>query len=287
MEPKLLRKPNWLNKKINLLKNREMKILLKEFKLNTVCQEALCPNISECFFCGVATFMIMGNICTRNCKFCNIKKGKPLSLDWNEPERIKKAVERLKLKYVVITSPTRDDLKDGGAKFYAYTISVLKRISSLKIEVLIPDFLLKRQSLETLVEAKPDVIAHNIETVPSLYKKLRPKADYRRSIKLLRALKEIDSTIITKSGIMLGLGEKEKEIIRVFKDLRGVDCDFVSIGQYLPPSLSHYLLKEYISQEKFSYFKEVALSLGFKSVMSTPYTRSSYLAHLYFDSSFI
>ena len=276
-----MKKPIWLNKKINFLNNRKMDMLLQKLKLNTVCKEARCPNISECFLKGVATFMIMGNICTRNCKFCNIKKGKPSSLDWDEPERIKEAVEKLKLKYIVMTSPTRDDLEDGGANFYAYTISLLKRIPYLKIEVLIPDFLLRKQSLEILVKANPDVIAHNIETVPSLYKNLRPKSDYKRSLGVLKLLKEINPRIITKSGIMLGLGEKEKEVIEVLKDLRGVHCDFLSIGQYLPPSLSHAVLKEYVPIDKFLRLKKVALLLGFKSVMSAPYVRSSYLADQY------
>ena len=280
-----MKKAYWLNKKIDLERLRKIKTLLKSFGLNTVCEEALCPNISECFYKGIATFMIMGKVCTRNCRFCGVNKGKPLSLDPKEPERIKEAVRKLSLKYVVLTSPTRDDLSDGGALFYAKTVSKLKTLNFVeKIELLIPDFFLNIDSLNIIARCGADVIGHNMETVPSLYDKIRPRANYERSLEVLRIIKKINSSIITKSGIMLGLGENDNEVLRVFGDLRSAGCDFLSIGQYLPPSLKHYPVKEYVLPEKFSYFREKALSIGFKSVLSAPYVRSSYLADTYFNT---
>jgi len=206
-----MKKAYWLNKKIDLERLRKTKTLLKSFGLNTVCEEALCPNISECFYKGIATFMIMGKVCTRNCRFCGVNKGKPLSLDPKEPERIKEAVRKLSLKYVVLTSPTRDDLSDGGALFYAKTVSKLKTLNFVeKIELLIPDFFLNIDSLNI------------IAPVPSLYDKIRPRANYERSLEVLRIIKKINSSIITKSGIMLGLGENDNEVLRVFGDFAWV-----------------------------------------------------------------
>ncbi len=277
-----MRKPEWLNKKVDLAASRKMKIILKGLGLNTVCQEALCPNISECFQRGVATFMIMGDICTRNCRFCGVKKGAPLALDWDEPYRVKEAVRRLGLKYVVLTSPTRDDLDDGGAAFFAKTVSILKELIFVdKIELLIPDFSLNEGAMKIIAYCGADVIGHNVETVPSLYDKVRPQADYNRSLKVLSIIKELNSSVITKSGIMLGLGEDDDSVIRVFRDLKNAGVSFLSIGQYLPPSLRHYPVKEYVHPDKFDYFKKVALSIGFSSVLSGPYVRSSYLADSY------
>ena len=280
-----MRKTSWLNKKIDLGALRRVKTLLKGLRLNTVCEEALCPNISECFSKGIATFMIMGSICTRNCRFCGVKKGKPLNIDPQEPKRIKEAIKALKLKYVVVTSPTRDDLYDGGSLFFAETVSVLKSLDFVEIiELLIPDFSLNIDSLNIIAHCGAGVIGHNVETVPSLYKEVRPMAGYKRSLEVLRIIKRINNSIITKSGIMLGLGENDDEVLRVFSDLRSVGCDFLSIGQYLPPSLEHYPVKEYVAPEKFTYFKEKALAMGFKSVLSAPYVRSSYLADSYFNN---
>ncbi len=276
-----MKKPPWLNKKVNLSLCRNLKILFKDLGLYTVCQEARCPNISECFSKGVATFMILGNICTRNCRFCAITKGIPKKVNFKEPELVKTAVEKLKLSYVVITSPTRDDLPDGGATLFYLTVKELKTIPSLKVEVLIPDFGGNLSSLEEVLKAYPDVVSHNIETVASLYPYLRSKADYTRSLRVLRFIKDFDKRIFTKSGIMLGLGEKDEEVEKTLKDLREAKCDFLSIGQYLPPSRDSWTLKEYVPIQKFFYWERVALKMGFKKVLSSPYVRSSYLAHTY------
>jgi len=278
-------KPTWLNKKINLSYCRKLKIILKGLNINTVCREANCPNISECFPKGIVTFMILGDTCTRDCKFCGIKKGKPPNVDLTEPSRVTEAALLLRLKYVVITSPTRDDLKDKGAGVFHRTIKKLKSIHPpRKVEVLIPDFQLDKKAIERVVEAQPDVVAHNIETVPSLYREVLPQAHYAWSLELLRIVKTMEKRILTKSGIMLGLGEKDSQVIKVLKDLRKVGCDFLSIGQYLAPSLSHWPVKNYVSNDKFNYFKNIALSLGFLHVLSAPYVRSSYLAHIYLSS---
>ena len=279
-----LKKPRWLDKKLNLADCRKLKKLLRDFKLNTVCEESLCPNMSECFSQGVATFMILGDICTRDCRFCGIKKGNPGSLDYDEPKRISEAVRQLNLNYVVITSPTRDDLEDGGADLFFRTVRELKNLSSkIRVEILIPDFLGKWTALAKVAASGADVISHNLETVPSLYIKVRKKADYQRSLSIIRNIKKINKSIPVKSGLMLGLGEKESEVIEVLKDLRNADCDFLTLGQYLPPSITHYPLETYIHPEKFSYFEEQALSLGFRRIKSSVYTRSSYLAHTFLD----
>lgn len=280
-----MKKAPWLNKKISLRDLHKLKTLFGELKINTVCEEALCPNISECFSKGVATFMILGDICTRSCKFCAVKEGIPTCIDLDEPKKIKEAVRLLKLEYVVITSPARDDLEDGGAQIFACSILELKMLSFVKkIEVLIPDFLLNKKAIKLILETIPSVVAHNTETVPSLYKELRPQADYKRSLNALELVKEFNKNILTKSGIMLGLGEKDYEVKDVLDDLRRVGCDFLSIGQYLPPSLAHYPVKEYVHPEKFSYFEHLAYGLGFKHVMSSPYVRSSYMADTYLRS---
>lgn len=274
------KKPPWLDKKVNLYTCHSLKTILRELNLHTVCERTLCPNISECFSQGIATFMILGDICTRNCRFCGVIKGSPKEVDYDEPRRIREAVKLLKLNYIVITSPSRDDLDDGGAEMFCKTVEAIKNLSSSKkVEILIPDFLGKRQSLEKVADCDLEVIAHNIETVPSLYKKVRKAADYNRSLKVLGLIKKINKKVLTKSGLMLGLGEKKSEVIGVLRDLRKVDCDFLTLGQYLPPSLRHFPLKEYIPPSNFTYFKNYALNLGFKGVNSAPYVRSSYLAH--------
>ncbi|UCC95934.1 MAG: lipoyl synthase [Candidatus Omnitrophota bacterium] len=278
----MLHKPSWLNKKINLSCTHSLKKTLRIFGLRTVCEESLCPNISECFNRGVATFMILGDTCTRKCKFCAVKKGTPTRIVEEEPRRIKQAVERLCLRYVVITSPTRDDLPDGGAQSFCRTVSQIKDMDqSIKVEVLIPDFLGNRTILNKIAQCGADVIAHNMETVASLYNKVRSGADYQRSLGVLKQVKEANRGVYTKSGLMLGLGEDKEEVIETLRDLRQVGCDFLTLGQYLAPSRRHWPVNEYVSPKKFRYFEKVASYLGFKKLKSSPYVRSSYLAHTF------
>jgi lipoic acid synthetase len=277
-----MKKPAWLNKKVNLLSCRKLKETLRYLSLNTVCEESLCPNIAECFSQGVATFMILGDICTRQCSFCAVIRGRPKGVDQREPQRIAEAVKELNLGYIVVTSPSRDDLEDGGAEFFCNTIRAIKSVNSAKkVEILIPDFSGNRKSIEKVAGSGASVIAHNLETVPSLYIKVREGASYQRSLEVLRLIKELNCEVFTKSGLILGLGERLNEIIAVFEDLRKVGCDFLTLGQYLPPSTRHYPLKEYVSPEMFSYLEEKAYALGFKKVKSSPYVRSSYLAHTF------
>ncbi len=277
-------KPKWLNKKIDIRKCQSVGNLLKDLNLSTICQNALCPNISECFSKKRATFLILGNICTRGCGFCGVKTGKPEKIDFSEPKRISKAVEILGLRHVVITSVTRDDLDDGGADVFVITINQIKKDNpNVKIEVLVPDFLGNKDSIDKVVSAKPDIFGHNIETVRRLYPMVRNKANYKKSLDLLKQVKDIDETIYTKSSIMLGLGEEKKEVLEVFSDLRKTSCDFISIGQYLAPSLDSYPVKNYIEPREFDWYKTQAQSLGFKYVSSGPYVRSSYLADNYIN----
>jgi lipoic acid synthetase len=279
----VLERRSWLNKKIELGKCYDMQKMLNGLRLNTVCQEAVCPNISECFSEKQATFMILGRACTRNCRFCNIEKASPAPIDTEEPNRIAEAVKILGLDYIVITSVTRDDLDDGGAGAFAETIlSIRKRANNIKIEVLIPDFQGKKDSIKKVIDARPDIINHNIETVPRLYKDVRPQADYNRSLALLSIVKEL-SSIYTKSGIMVGLGESAEEILEALSDLKEAGCDFLSIGQYLSPSRNHYPVKEYVAPDTFNYYKEKAQELGFLHVESAPYVRSSYHAAQYLE----
>jgi len=276
-------RPEWLNKKIDLSACNSMKSMLRDLSLHTVCEEAACPNISECFHKGTATFMILGSTCTRSCKFCNIKEGKPSSVDSNEPSHVADAVERFKLRHVVITSVTRDDLSDGGAEQFAETIlAVRNKTPNVKIEVLVPDFMLNIHSIVNVVAARPDIINHNIETVARLYNEVRPQAVYRRSLELLRICKGLaGGKFCTKSGIMVGLGETQEEVLSTISDIRRVGTDFLSIGQYLAPSREHYPVKEYVKPEVFKHYGQEAKKLGFKSVSSAPYVRSSYLAEEY------
>ncbi len=275
------RKPDWLRKRANPGDQSGMRQLLSELRLNTVCQQALCPNISECFSCGQATFLILGRNCTRLCSFCNVDKTVPLPVDADESDRVAEAVSRLKLAHVVITSPTRDDLPDGGAFFYAATVTVIRAASpATRIELLIPDMQGERSSLAVVAAACPDILGHNVETVPCLYH-IRNGADYRRSLDVLKTCKELAPKIKTKSGIMLGMGEVEQDVLEVFKDLRSVECDYLSIGQYLAPSRAHYPVQEYIPPVRFDELRQLALNLGFSHVESGPYVRSSYHAGKY------
>jgi len=284
------RKPFWLNKRVDFHKAGELKELLGDLNLSTICQSAFCPNISECFSAGRITFLILGDVCTRNCRFCGVKKGKTKELDPKEPQKVAEAVSRVKEKYglrhIVITSVTRDDLEDGGAKAFKQVVEgIKKRVEDVTVEVLIPDFKGRRQSLKTVISAKPDIIGHNIETVQRLYFQVRAMADYNRSLKVLKSIKEISPDIYTKSGIMLGLGEDESELLESFSDLRRAGCDFLSLGQYLQPSLIHYPVKRYIPPEEFEELKSKAQGLGFLYVASGPYVRSSYLAEEYLTHS--
>ncbi|MFO8053319.1 MAG: lipoyl synthase [Candidatus Omnitrophota bacterium] len=270
-------------KKIKLSDLDKVKSLISGLKLHTICTEALCPNISECFSKLQATFLILGNICTRGCQFCNVTKGKPEAVDLTEPLRIKKAIERLQLKHAVITSPTRDDLADGGALFFYQTILAIKKIPFLEsVEVLIPDFKANPKSIKKVVAAKPDIIGHNLETVSRLYR-VRRGADYQRSLLVLKKIKEVNPEIKTKSALILGLGEKKKEVVRVIKDLRRVNCDFLALGQYLVPRKSNYPLKRIVKEQEFSYYKKKAYSLGFLHVEAGTYVRSSYHADKYLN----
>jgi lipoyl synthase len=275
-------KPAWLNKKINLGACASMKGLLRGLAVETVCEQALCPNMAECFSRRQATFLILGRQCTRQCSFCNIEKGLPAPVDPQEPGRVAEAVARLGLSHVVVTSVTRDDLGDGGAAIFSETVKLVrKRTAETAIEILIPDFSGSSAACKTVVHASPDIIAHNVETVPSLYPRVRRGADYRRSLDVLRAMKELGFSGKTKSGIMLGLGETQDEVMDVMGDLRAAGCDFLSIGQYLAPSSRHYPVNEFIQPEQFDFYKKEAGALGFLHVESGPYVRSSYAARDY------
>ena len=275
-------KPIWLNKKISLKDCSVMKQTLRRLRVETVCEQAMCPNIGECFSRQTATFLILGRNCTRSCSFCNVQKARPLPVDRDEPERVVQAIWQLGLKHVVITSVTRDDLTDGGAGIFADTVNRINRkLPGVTVELLIPDFELSLDSLKIVVACRPQIMAHNLETVPSLYKAVRQGADYLGSLGLLRIIKKIAPELKTKSGLMLGLGEKTEEVLAVMHDLRSVECDLLSIGQYLAPSQKHYPVKEYISLSVFEDYKEKAKQLGFLHIESGPYVRSSYLASEY------
>ncbi|MGA7324660.1 MAG: lipoyl synthase [Rhodomicrobium sp.] len=254
--------------------------IIRENKLHTVCEEAGCPNIGECWEKKHATMMIMGDTCTRACAFCNVKTGLPAPLDEAEPENVARAVATLGLEHVVITSVDRDDLDDGGAAHFAATISAIRAAAPVTtIEVLTPDFLKKGQSaLETVIAAKPDVFNHNLETVPSLYLTIRPGARHFHSLRLLQRAKELDKTVFTKSGIMVGLGEKRNEVLQLMDDLRSAEVDFLTIGQYLQPTRKHAAVDRFIEPAEFDSYKSIAYSKGFLLVASTPLTRSSYHA---------
>ena len=276
----LKKKPSWIKSKI--INSREFfltKSIVNQHKLKTVCEEANCPNITECWSKRHATFLIMGEICTRACAFCDVSTGKPNALNSNEPFKIASAVKKLNLKHAVITSVDRDDLNDGGANhFYNVITETRKQNPKTTIEVLTPDFLRKGESYKRVIEAKPDVFNHNIETVPSLYRQVRPGSRYFASVELLKNAKIIDRNIFTKSGLMVGLGENKDEIIQVMDDLRSAEVDFLTIGQYLQPSVKHHPLDRYYRPEEFDELKFIAESKGFLLVSSSPLTRSSYHA---------
>ncbi len=274
-----MQRPLWLNKKISLSACDEVKNHLRDLKLSTVCEEASCPNIGECFARKEATFLILGRNCTRSCAFCGIAKGSPAPADPSEPERVAAGVRKLGLKYVVITSVTRDDLADGGASAFSGTINVVRRDNpGIKVEVLIPDFGGDIVSVRMVADAAPEVIAHNVETVPRLYHTARKGANYGRSLGVLRYASSFSRGSRVKSGLMLGLGEKEGEVMEVLRDLAEAGCTILSIGQYLAPTNDHLPVVSYIPPEKFDHYKAEALKVGFKSVMSGPYVRSSYMA---------
>ena len=276
----LLRKPDWLRVKApgspGYLETRN---IVREHGLTTVCEEAGCPNIGECWQKRHATMMIMGDTCTRACAFCNVRTGLPLPLDVNEPRRVGDAVAKLGLEHVVITSVDRDDLSDGGAAHFAAVIGAIRvACPGTTIEVLTPDFLRKDGALEQVVEAKPDVFNHNLETVPSLYLTIRPGARYFHSLRLLQRVKELDRTMFTKSGIMLGLGEERNEVLQLMDDLRTAEVDFLTIGQYLQPSRKHAAVARFVPPDEFGSYARIASAKGFLLVSSSPLTRSSHHA---------
>ena len=274
------KKPSWIRSKLTNTQNFFLtKSIVNQYKLKTVCQEANCPNITECWSKRHATFLIMGDTCTRACAFCDVKTGKPKNLDSLEPLKISSAVKKLNLKHAVITSVDRDDLDDGGANhFYKVIIETRKYNPETTIEVLTPDFLRKGESYKKVIEAKPDVFNHNIETVPGLYRQVRPGSRYFSSVELLKNTKKIDKNIFTKSGLMVGLGENKDEVLQVMDDLRSAGVDFLTIGQYLQPSAKHHPLHRYYRPEEFEELGSIAKSKGFLLVSSSPLTRSSYHA---------
>jgi len=274
------KKPPWLKVKGPSEKClSDMKSMLDSLNLHTVCESAICPNVGTCFSEGTATFMILGNICTRNCGFCSVKHGTPLPVDLEEPLHLAQASKMLNLKHVVITSVTRDDLPDGGAKQFADTIrEINKYLPEATTDILIPDLKGLKENLKIVIDAKPDILAHNLETVSRLYKIARQQASYQTSLKILEWTKEIEPTMYTKSGLMLGLGETKEEVLQTMKDLRNVNCDFLTIGQYLRPTLKNLEVVEYIHPDVFSQYKEEAERMGFRYVTSAPFVRSSFHA---------
>ncbi len=275
-----LRKPDWIRVKAPMSPEyHETRALMRRLKLNTVCEEAACPNIGECWTHGHATVMILGAVCTRACAFCNVATGKPDKLDPHEPARVAEAVAALKLTHLVVTSVDRDDLDDGGAAHFAEMIRRVREAApGVTIEVLTPDFLRKAGAVETVVAARPDVYNHNLETVPRLYPTIRPGARYFASLRLLQRVKEIDPRMFTKSGLMVGLGEERQEIHQVMDDLREADVDFLTIGQYLQPTPKHAAIARFVPPDEFEGLRRIALGKGFLMVSASPLTRSSYHA---------
>ena len=268
--------PHWIRKKLDRNVINTMEEKLNKIHLFTICTEAKCPNRGECFGKGTATFLILGNICTRNCGFCAVKKGKPLPLDKNEPKRVAEFAKLLGLTHVVVTSVTRDDLPDGGAEQFIDTLKWIRKLTNATVELLVPDFGGNFDALDKLLSYKPDVLNHNIETVPRLYPIVRPLANYTRSLELLLYAKK--KGIITKSGLMVGLGETQEEVINTLYELRKAGCDIVTIGQYLRPSRRHLEVARYVHPDEFKYYEKEAYKMGFKFVASAPFVRSSYRA---------
>ncbi len=279
----VLRKPDWIRVKLSASDEvTKIKQLLREHKLHTVCEEAACPNLSECFQHGTATFMIMGDLCTRRCPFCDVAHGKPLALDINEPQSLADAIKAMTLKYVVITSVDRDDLRDGGAGHFADCIKKIRlQTPSTKIEILVPDFRGRIDKAVAILALEPcDVFNHNLETVPRLYKQVRPGADYQGSLELLRKYSIAQPTTPTKSGLMLGVGEEQEEVHQVMRDLIASGCSMLTLGQYLQPTKAHLPVLSYITPQQFDEYGVMAKQLGFKQVASAPMVRSSYHADL-------
>jgi lipoyl synthase len=274
------RKPDWLRVKAPVsAEYNETRLLMRRLKLNTVCEEAACPNIGECWKQKHATVMILGSVCTRACAFCNVATGRPDQLDPHEPEHVGEAVAELGLAHVVVTSVDRDDLEDGGADQFARVIRAIReRAPGTTIEVLTPDFLRKPGAIETVVTARPDVYNHNLETVPRLYRPVRPGARYFHSLRLLQQVKELDPAMFTKSGIMVGLGETREEVLQVMDDMRAADIDFLTIGQYLQPTPRHHPVDRFVTPTEFGEYKKLAQGKGFLMVSASPLTRSSYHA---------
>lgn len=272
------RLPDWMVRPLSQGRHlNEVRRTLSRLRLHTVCESAECPNMGECFSRRTATFMIMGNTCTRHCGFCAVEKGCPEPLDPDEPARVAEAAGCLGLDHVVITSVTRDDLPDGGANHFAETIRAIHQVDrNASVEVLVPDFAGSEESVETVAQEYPDVFNHNLETVPRLYKEIRPEAEYQRSLGVLRAVKQIDPNMVTKSGLMLGLGETSSELVDVLKDLRQAGCDILTLGQYLRPSNNHAPVMRFIPPEEFSYLAAKGKELGFRGVVAAPLVRSSY-----------
>lgn len=273
-----MRRPDWLKVKLPTGENfAYLKNLVNKKKLNTVCEDARCPNMAECWSRKTATFMILGEVCTRSCGFCSVKLGRPEALDYDEPRRVAESVKELGLKHAVITSVDRDDQKLGGADIFAMTIEKIRELSpECKVEVLIPDFRGMWDVLDIVIKARPDIMNHNIETVPRLYHFVRPQANYERTLELLKRSKE--KGLITKSGFMVGLGESDEEVYSLMKDLKAVNCDIVTIGQYLRPTKSHLPVQRYVHPDIFKEYKRVGLEMGFRHVESGPLVRSSYHA---------
>ncbi|HCY55165.1 MAG TPA: lipoyl synthase [Oceanicaulis sp.] len=280
VRPARERKPDWI--RVRVPANGEIqriKSMLRKQKLHTVCEEAACPNLPECFGGGTATFMIMGDTCTRACSFCNVKTGMPAALDTDEPRRVAEATATMGLKHVVITSVDRDDLEDGGAEHFAQTIRAIRALNpDTTIEILTPDFLRKPGAAEIVIDARPDVFNHNLETVPRLYLSIRPGARYYHSLRLLERVKERDPSQFTKSGIMVGLGETKEEVMQVMDDMRSAGIDFLTIGQYLQPTRKHAAVDRFVTPEEFKGYETIARAKGFLMVSASPLTRSSYHA---------
>jgi lipoyl synthase len=278
------RKPKWLRVKLPTGENyRNVRRLVDDYKLHTICESGSCPNMGECWGEGTATFMILGNICTRSCGFCAVQTGRPLPVDWDEPERVARSVKLMKVKHCVITSVDRDDIEDGGSIIWAETIKAVRRISpATTLETLIPDFKGETKNIDRLIEAAPEIISHNIETVKRLTRQVRIQARYERSMEVLRYIKESGQKR-TKSGVMLGLGETEQEVIETLKDLRAAKVDIVTLGQYLQPTPRHLAVQAFIEPDQFDRYKQIGLEMGYKYVESGPLVRSSYHAekHLF------
>lgn len=277
----LPKKPDWLRVRMPISPEvSRIKETLRRHKLNTVCEEASCPNLGECFHGGTATFMIMGDICTRRCPFCDVAHGRPNPLNEEEPREMAEAIAEMQLKYVVITSVDRDDLRDGGAGHFAQCINELrKRMSKLEVEILVPDFRGRMDiAIEILRETPPDVFNHNLETVPQLYKKVRPGADYQWSLDLLKRYKEACPEVLTKSGLMLGVGETDEQVLDVMRDLRAHQVEMLTLGQYMQPSKDHLAIDRWVTPETFDWFAEEGYKMGFKHIASGPLVRSSYHA---------